>query len=1118
MENYKNNLRRQKTIKIEEFDEPLAQPGKIFLAEIHGSAQRLLKIKKISKYIRFCQCCLLPSETPGVVMPYTCLDSREDYGIGIQLYFFYIKFCVVITFIGLCLSSIPSMVFSRRFCNDLEKHCKIYFNDLNNSVPLDETVESYYPELITSHEDCVKYLSMDLDDNVGVDLDDVVKTDWILKFSADNTINYYNIFREHANDPDDITDILFHYSFIYFLTSITLLIVNFFFIHYVNLLNDKEDFESTSPRDFTLLIHRVKRPKDFKQMTKLLYLKNIITEISKNYFKVEIHQIIPCYNLVKLYKLTKKVFEDKTKIYHAYNFKRQKDLHKEYIESKNKKKSSQLNNNLIYASQASSNGLNNYKSDNNNINKNNDSINNSQVYQLANKRTNTIDQLNQIDPEFFKHDNNLNYYSKFLGFIRVTPLNEIEKRISKNKKEIKEIEKDLEENPHKYSSGTFFVVFKYISMRDKFYDFFPTHFIPKIFMRIKFFFQNIMCGCCVSEKKKRMNYLKTAFTVEHATEAYEVQWQNLGYSLCQKALYLSVSIFVTIVLIGISLGIVLLLNYGQFHLTENGKNNEFFKYLISFLISIIIAIINSLGRKLLKIITKYVEAVETRTDHYISLSIKITIFTFLNTDIVPLISNYIQGEWGKNDILLNNILMIFITNFTLTPFVFYLCPELILKLFRRAKARMDLEGIPLEDSIYTQGELNQIFENPTMNLSYKYSYLTNNLLTSFFYMSIFPLGIVFSILGLIISYFLEIFYLGLYKRPELLNSRLCKYFINNFKIVVAVFCVGNYVFLRDVEKHFSINWSLINLIIFIVIAFIPYHSFKFNLLGTTEGEVTKGSYEDYDLMFPTDYEKQNPLTKKNAMIKYFKRLEQLDLIDREQSQTLINNIKKESTMDSYYKTTKNVGNILNYYEFQNQFIKLKKKYKFIKEIRSKKRKLNNYDLYIKEKRRERRATLASRNSIRVTNINRRLSRRKQSRMSEFMKNKNIETPSIHTNTNKMDEESNLGYNKDYKIKGIIEDNPRMRRRVSVNMRKTLFQTIKEEGIYSDSEEESEEDSIESEYESSKNESFVESNSINKNSENAHKNDAYNIIKENLQENNDSALNKEINFPKEDKNN
>ena len=29
---------------IEEFEKPLAQPGKLFLAEMHGSAQRFLKI------------------------------------------------------------------------------------------------------------------------------------------------------------------------------------------------------------------------------------------------------------------------------------------------------------------------------------------------------------------------------------------------------------------------------------------------------------------------------------------------------------------------------------------------------------------------------------------------------------------------------------------------------------------------------------------------------------------------------------------------------------------------------------------------------------------------------------------------------------------------------------------------------------------------------------------------------------------------------------------------------------------------------------------------------------------------------------------------------------------
>ena len=49
MENQEtNNIIRNKSENIEEFEDPLSQPGRIFLAEIHGSAQRLLKVKKLS--------------------------------------------------------------------------------------------------------------------------------------------------------------------------------------------------------------------------------------------------------------------------------------------------------------------------------------------------------------------------------------------------------------------------------------------------------------------------------------------------------------------------------------------------------------------------------------------------------------------------------------------------------------------------------------------------------------------------------------------------------------------------------------------------------------------------------------------------------------------------------------------------------------------------------------------------------------------------------------------------------------------------------------------------------------------------------------------------------------
>ena len=138
-----------------------------------------------------------------------------------------------------------------------------------------------------------------------------------------------NVLLYEIDDENKYADnVLLNFSFVYFLTSIVLLIINFFFIHYVNLINDKEDFESTTPRDYTLLIQGVYRPDD--KTTKLQHLENIINEISKDYFELKLQHIIPCYNLVKLYKLTKDVFEDKIRIYHAYNFKRQKDLHKIY--------------------------------------------------------------------------------------------------------------------------------------------------------------------------------------------------------------------------------------------------------------------------------------------------------------------------------------------------------------------------------------------------------------------------------------------------------------------------------------------------------------------------------------------------------------------------------------------------------------------------------------------------------------------------------------------------------------------------------------------------------------------------------------------------------------------
>ena len=1025
----KGNTLIKRNNKIEEFDEPLEQPGKILLAEIHGSAQRLLKTKKLSKYIRFCSCCLLPSETTGYVTPYSCFDHKKDFGFGIYLYFEYIKFCILMIFISLCMSSIPTMFFSIKYTNDLSEHCKLYFIDPNktninitNYTNFDKN-EKINPYFITQNSECAKYLSTEYNNNTRINLDSIISSDWLLKMSVDNIKNYFNIFNEkNSDESNDIYNILLNYSFVYFLTGITLLIINFFYVHYLNVLKEGEDFEDIYPSDFTILVHGVKRPKDNKNIERKEYLTQLINEISQNYFPLEVHQIIPCYNLVELYKLTKELFEDKTKIYHAQNFKRQKDLQKKYESSLSKlyENKNVFPTNEIEPNKASSS-----------VKINTLTVQSSKLDILSKSNNNT------------KNNEILYYYSRFLYFyIKRTPLKEIQERIDKNKEKIRQIEKDINENPNKYNCGTYFVVFKYIKMRDKIYEFFPTTLNSKIFTKIKYFFQNILFSACVTENTKRTNFLKTSFSVEHATEAYEVLWQNMGYSQKEKFFRLLISIIITLFLVCITLAIVLLFNHFQYELSES-RSKSVWKYILSFLISIFIAITNALGRYIFQKVTEKFETIETKTGYYISLTVKITFFTFINTTIVPVISNYIRDDWGNNEILINNLLMIFITNVTLTPFFFYIGPGLCLKYFERAKARMDLEGVKLEDSPYTQGELNEMFENPRMDLCYKYSFLVNILLSSLFYMSIFPLGTVFGLVALILSYFLETYYLGYYKRPELLNSRLCKFFLQNFKIVISFFFIGNYLFLSSINKTHKF-WHTFNFIFFIIIAFIPYHSFRFNLLGISEGEAKKISYEDCELMFPTDYEKQNPITKKKAMIKYLKKLEQMNFIDKYLSDYLKNNVNKETVMDNYYITSKNIEKILSSFEFQRQFMKSKKKYKYIKKVRQKKITLSNKNL----------------NAFNdENNISKEIKSNRNTMKTNITAKTTITIDKKDFLNNSEEESNNIGYNKDYDIDDKVGHV--RKRKTSQYMRKTLFQQIKNEGIYDESEEENEDESLES---------------------------------------------------------
>ena len=848
-------VNRRITRKKLAYIEPLDEPGTIYNAEVHQSAQRLLKVHRITKYVKFCKCCCLPQETPSVVVPFNFCDRQLDFGLGIFLYFYYIKFCLLMSFICIGLSSVSTIVFTQEYTSDIENYCNKIINNNTNSTDYINIFENVDRGQVKNLlENCYKYIDInsDLIDEYDADISKVVKVDWMTKMSTYNLKYYYDVFEYQAIDgkKDEIDNVILDFSFMYFLTGITILISNYIFILQVHLLDLCENFKVTTPSDYALLIHGVPKPEDNGKMKE--ELMKIVKDVGNFVPNLDVYQIIPCLRIAEMYEIAKKKYDNKRRLYHLYNFEKQKKFNRE----------------------------NNYHK-----------------------------------------TNNLHYFKNYVVIKRKIREKDLEEKIKKYSDELDKMQKDLNDNPNNYNGGTFFIVFDTMIMRDQFYDFFPHSFGSKIIWSIRYFFECVLFQKCINEKNRKKTSLKMKIDVLAASEPYEVNWENMGFSRCERNVRFLISCLASIGLIVIAFFIIAGVNWGQRKLSE--KQKDFWKYVLSLSVSIIIAITNAIGKTVLKKLT-LMEKIEITTNYFISFSLKHTIFTFVTIALLPVFSNFISGYgWGDSEVLVNNLLMIFIMNILFPPVLFYLGPDLALKIYQRTKARLELQDVKYEKSTYTQGQLNEMFENPEMDICAKYSYICNAILIPLFYISIFPIGMIFGFAGLLFAYISEFFYVGLYKRPEILNSKLCFFYISNFKWAIFIFSLGNYIFLSPLNKNQRLNWSLINLIVFFVLAVFPYQSFKIDTVGISESESKQDTYKDSYIFFSTDYEKLCPFTRKDAYIKYFKRLINKDIINRTEGERIIENLQNTNEMAAYIKTKRHLDNYCASQQLNNLYMKNK---------------------------------------------------------------------------------------------------------------------------------------------------------------------------------------------------
>ena len=883
-------------------------------AKIHREANRpLKKIKDFSSFTKFCQCCYLPVKDNIYMRNFNFCENTDEYaecGMGTSLYFSFYRFSILILIFAIFMMGIPSLFITNHFTNHLIDICyKIYDIEQEN--------------INTTFSDCLEFIDIGKSEFFSKDIY------WILKFNSINLKIYKEMYYNLSEPNENVDKTLINYSLSYFIGLISLFIINILYIILLYNLNKQYDISITSPSDYTVIITNLLSAFHifWKKINKINdYIKNNNDnnkDISINDIEYQNES-----NSSQMKEIEELGLEDLPKgkeinILEAFH----KFIINKICETPNGEKFNVYQINICYK-------INELTKIDEKIQTKKDEIykiNNEPFQKIKNEKLELTDK----NRKYF-------YYPFDIFKLNIFPFNLCEKYCilsdieeEKNKLEIKlkELQQQTEILTEDNFSGAIFVTFDSMKDQKNFLEPYPKNIIMTIFVLIKDL-KYYLCFCCIDKHKKKNFLIKRHISISSAPEPEDVIFENLQYSSYERFVRVIFIYLISFVVIFICFIIILGLNYLQINYNEGDNENKVIvKYIMSISISLIISIVNKIFHSLLDYITKKEKQI-SMTNYYLSYSVKLTLFTFITSAIIPLISSYYYLSEVNHDILITNMLTIFLSNSFLTPLMWSLNFEFLLR-------KLKICLVEKKNIYYSQKELNKLYELLDMGVAYKYSYISKSILMTFFYLPIFPLGILFTLLGFIFGYFLEKFnFSKLYKKPEMLNGKISEFYSNYFILNFFMLCIGNYIFLKEVYK-FNL-WSISILIIFGVLLIIPYNQILvFDFIGINESELKKNEkYEDYYFSFYNDYERNNPMTKKEGIKHFLNKLIENALINKKDYDIILQNIENINLMETYYKARINFSNNLIQKAFlnlgedsKNKNIRSRRKSKFIENFK-----------------------------------------------------------------------------------------------------------------------------------------------------------------------------------------
>ena len=431
-------------------------------------------------------------------------------------------------------------------------------------------------------------------------------------------------------------------------------------------------------------------------------------------------------------------------------------------------------------------------------------------------------------------------------------------------------------------------------------------------------------------------------TVEVAPEPNDTKWANLEITNSERfkrSLYINLIVFL---LLCLSFGTLLLISWGQKNLDIKDSKVQ---NIVSVLFACVTSMFNFIITKIMISLTLYERNV-SQTRYLLSLSIKLLIFTFLNSGVLPVVVSYTIPQNNKN-ILINNVFYIFILNSVTSPITYFVNPFNILRYFKRKAIRKNVEKDPNYHIDKTQGELNLIFEFTDIELAFKYSYIGKTMAIVVWYLPILPLGAPISFLGFILLYIVEkINVLYFYKRPEKIDGQITIAYIKLFRWIIFVYAISLYIFIGDIYKK-ETRFELIAIILFGALSAFPISSLFRSISILNLSEVNTDKYLDLYFEMGMTYDMANPITKSKGFEKYLDRLKEKNIIDNNEYKEALSKITTDPSdiIELYYQkkiqknkkqATKTKTGIFKKLVKRSEFAETKSKNTFLDKIKTKK--------------------------------------------------------------------------------------------------------------------------------------------------------------------------------------